>query len=440
MTQPAISNNDGNSIDDSAGASGHKTILVGIDWADENHAFELLSPDGEQHAGSLPQDPQAIAEWIAFWQKKCCGDQFYICIETSHGALVNALLEHPQVTIYPVNPNALANYRKAFAHGGGKNDPVDAKLILQYLQHYQIQLRPLGRDLPLTRELDALCKDRRGLVQQRVDLANELSAVLKAYFPAVLRTKPSTLYAKFVVRLLQKYPTLKLLQKAGRHKLRKHFFGYGTKARIEERIEILMSATPLSTEEVLLRSSSRRVQAICGQLESLNKSICGYDAEIKRLVASHADYIVVASLPGAAYKTHARIIAALGDDRSRYRNASALQAATGIAPLTTQSGKQKFVSSRWACSKFIKQTFHEYAALSITQCGWAKAYYQSQISKGKSPQMARRALAFKWERIIYRCWQNREAYDDARYVERLRVTNSPLIKLMDEMGTDVTFA
>ncbi len=440
MTQPPISNNDGNSRDDSVTASAHKTILVGIDWADEKHAFELLSPDGEQHTGSLLQDPQAITEWIALWQKKCSGDQFHICIETSHGALVNALLEHPQVTIYPVNPNALANYRKAFAHGGGKNDPVDAKLILQYLQHYQVQLRPLSRDLPLTRELDVLCKDRRGLVQQRVDLANELSAVLKAYFPAVLRTKPSALHAKFVVRLLQKYPTLELLQKAGRHKLRKHFFGYGTKARIEERLEVLMTATPLSSDEVLLRTSSRRVQAICGQLESLNKSICGYDAEIKQLVTSHADYVVVASLPGAAYKTQARIIAALGDDRSRYENASALQAATGIAPLTTQSGKMRFVSSRWACSKFIKQTFHEYAAFSINQCEWAKAYYQLQLSNGKTAQMARRALAFKWMRIIYRCWQNREAYDDARYVKRLRATNSPLIELMDEMRSKCTSA
>jgi len=150
--------------------------------------------------------------------------------------------------------------------------------------------------------------------------------------------------------------------------------------------------------------------------------------------------VVVASLPGASYKTQARIIAALGDDRSRYEDASALQAAAGIAPLTTQSGKQRFVSSRWACSKFIKQTFHEYAALSINRCRWANAYYQLQLSKGKSAQMARRALAFKWMRIIYRCWQNREAYDDARYVERLRITNSPLIKQMDEIQSNSTSA
>ena len=110
MTQSPISINDANSLDDSAAASEPKTILVGMDWADEKHAFELLSPDGERHVGSLLQDPEAIAEWIAFWLKKCGGVQIHICIETSHGALVNALREHPQVTIYPVNPNALANY------------------------------------------------------------------------------------------------------------------------------------------------------------------------------------------------------------------------------------------------------------------------------------------------------------------------------------------
>ena len=126
-----------------------------------------------------------------------------------------------------------------------------------------------------------------------------------------------------------------------------------------------------------------------------------------------------------------RLIAALGDDRSRYANAASLQAASGIAPLTTQSGKQRFVSSRWACSKFMKQTFHEFAGLTITRSKWAGAYYQLQLSRGKSPQMARRALAFKWQRIIYRCWQDRVPYEEARYIERLRATNSPLIALME---------
>ena len=41
-----------------------------------------------------------------------------------------------------------------------------------------------------------------------------------------------------------------------------------------------------------------------------------------------------------------------------------------------------------------------------------------------------RGLAFKWQRIIWACWQARQAYDEERYLERLRVTNSKLIAFL----------
>jgi len=403
-------------------------ILVGIDWADGEHAFRMLAPDGSTHEGSFEQQPAAIAELLTAWLQKYPQARIDICLETPRGALINALLEYPQVNIFPVNPNALANYRKAFAHGGGKNDPVDAKLILQYLQHYRDQLRPLQQNGPHTRELAALSEDRRRLVNQRVALANELKSLLKTYFPAILQLAPAKLYADFIVRLLLKYPTLQQAQAAGRTRLRKFFFGVGTKDKVEQRLDTLIDAMPLSRDEVLLRTSARRAQAICGQLDALNRSIAAYNVELSTLVKAHADYAIVSSLPGAAAKTQARLIAALGDDRARYQDAQSLQAAAGIAPLTTQSGKQRYVSCRWACSKFIKQTFHEYAGLSIGKCAWAKAYYEQQVSKGNSKQMARRALAYKWMRIIYRCWQTGEAYDDARYLTRLKATGSPLVE------------
>lgn len=401
-------------------------LLVGIDWADSAHAYALRAPDGTVHAGEFDQKPEAIGGLLESWARLHPNARIEICVETSRGALINALLESPLVTIYPVNPNALANYRKSFAHGGGKSDPVDAKLILQFLEHYREQLRPLRRNEPETRELAALCEDRRRLVDQRVALANELKALLKTYFPAVLLLDPAKIYAEFIVRLLLKYPSLEQAQAAGRTKLRKFLFGIGAKATAEKRLDVLMNAMPLTSDAVVIRSCARRVQAICGLLNSLNNSISAYDAEIKKLVKAHADYAVVASLPGASDKTQGRIIAALGDDRSRYANAAAFQAAAGIAPITTQSGKQRYVSSRWACTKFIKQTFHEYAGLSITKCAWAKAYYELQLSKGKSTHTARRALAYKWMRIIYRLWQQRESYDDAKYVARLIATGSPV--------------
>lgn len=156
-----------------------------------------------------------------------------------------------------------------------------------------------------------------------------------------------------------------------------------------------------------------------------------YDGEIKTMVQQHTDYPLVASLPAGSYTTRCRLIAALGDDRSRFPKTESLQAASGIAPLTTQSGRQRFVSSRWACSKFMRQTFHEFAGLTITRCKWSAAYYKLQLSRGKSAQMAKRALAYKWQRITYRCWQDRVPYDEAKYLQRLRATGSPLIALME---------
>ena len=88
---------------------------------------------------------------------------------------------------------------------------------------------------------------------------------------------------------------------------------------------------------------------------------------------STGDYDIVRFLPGSSFRTHARIIAALGDDRSRFASAECLQAAAGIAPITIQSGKSRVVAARWSSSKFMRQTFHEYAGLSIKKCAWAKA-------------------------------------------------------------------
>lgn len=406
-------------------------VLVGIDWADKLHAFHLLDSDQNTALGTFEQDPKRIDDLIKQWRTRYPGVSFAIAIEQSKGPLISALLKYDDLVIYPINPAALASYRKAFAHGGGKNDPVDAQLLCQYLQHYLDQLRPLRQDDPLTRELATLSEDRRRLVDQRTAHCNELKAILKQYFPQVLKLKAAKMHAQFLLRFIVKYPRLEVAQKAGAGKLRKFFYGVGANRKVEDRVNLLIEAMPLSDDDVLNRSSARRAIALCRLIETFNQQVDLYDGEIEQLVRQHADYPIFATLPGASDKTQARMIGALGDDRSRFPTAESLQAASGIAPLTRQSGNTKFVSSRWACSKFMKQTFHEYAGLSISQSKWAAAYYKQQRDKGKSTQTARRALAFKWQRIIHRCWHSREPYNEQRYIERLKATGSPLIALME---------
>jgi hypothetical protein len=114
-----------------------------------------------------------------------------------------------------------------------------------------------------------------------------------------------------------------------------------------------------------------------------------------------------------------RLIAALGTQRERYSNAGELQAYCGIAPVLASSGKISWVHRRWACPKFIRQTFHEWAGISIRYSVWAKAYYEQQRARGKSRHVAVRALAFKWMRIVFRCWKERQPYNEEVYRQAL---------------------
>ena len=103
-----------------------------------------------------------------------------------------------------------------------------------------------------------------------------------------------------------------------------------------------------------------------------------------------------------------------------------MAAYSGIAPVKQASGRSVWIHMRWACPKFLRQTFHELARTSLPFCAWAQCYYQMQLQRGKGRQAAFRALAFKWQRIMWRCWQDHVRYDDAKYVESLKRNNTEL--------------
>jgi hypothetical protein len=99
----------------------------------------------------------------------------------------------------------------------------------------------------------------------------------------------------------------------------------------------------------------------------------------------------------------------------------------GIAPVMERSGKQSWVHWRCQCPKFLRQTFVEWATGSIRFSCWARAYYEQQRDKGASHQAAVRALAFKWIRIVFRCWQTGVPYNESVYIAALQRRGSVLI-------------
>ncbi len=122
-----------------------------------------------------------------------------------------------------------------------------------------------------------------------------------------------------------------------------------------------------------------------------------------------------------------RLLVAFGERRERFDSAASVQQYAGIAPVTERSGNKSWVHWRYACSRFLRQTFVEWVKETIPRSFWAKAFYERQRAKGAAYNATLRALAFKWIRILYRCWIDRTPYDESRYLEALKKRGSPLL-------------
>jgi transposase len=123
------------------------------------------------------------------------------------------------------------------------------------------------------------------------------------------------------------------------------------------------------------------------------------------------------------------LLVAFGTDRARYPDAASLQKYAGVAPVRVKSGRSVWTHWRWNAPCFLRQSFVEWAGQTIPKCAWAKAYYLQQKRGGKRHQTILRGLAFKWLRILWRCWHDRVPYDNARYEKALAQKHSPLPEL-----------
>jgi transposase len=104
------------------------------------------------------------------------------------------------------------------------------------------------------------------------------------------------------------------------------------------------------------------------------------------IITNHSQHLknsylpsIFASLPGAGAVLAPRLLAAFGSDRDRFKSPKEVQNYSGIAPVTVQRGKKRLVRWRWACPKFIRQSFHEFAGESRKYSIWASAFYEKQV-------------------------------------------------------------
>jgi transposase len=394
--------------------------FVGIDWADKKHYWSLDTGNGRNERGTLDNTPEAVEAWMMDLHRRFAGKPLAVALEQRRGALVVMLGKYEHAYLYPVHPRTLSKFREAWYPSGAKDDGKDADLILEILTKHRQHLRRLDPDTTEMRLLQFEVENRRKLVDERTALANKLKDTLKIYFPQIPLWFENV-STDLVSDLLTKWPTLEDLQKARPATLEKFFrrHQYRDPEKIAERIEQIKNAAAATRDEAVIGSAKVMVKAWIGQLGILRQSIRDLEKAIVALAKKQEDWAIFDSLPGAGDVMAPRLMAALGSRRERFESADELQSFAGIAPVKEASGNSVHIHFRRACPMFVRQTFHEWAACSIPQCEWAKELYDRLKAKGKGRHVAIRAIAFKWMRILYRCWKNREPYREDVYLASL---------------------
>lgn len=407
---------------------------VAMDWGDSKHAWSRQPAESDRRErGEIEHSPEAVAAWTAMLSARFGGQPVALAVEQSRGSLVFMLGKYERLHVYPIHPRAAAQFRAALVPSGAKDDPSDAELLLDLLTHHRARLRRLKPDTAQTRLVQHLVEGRRKLVNERTRQSNRLTAQLKLYFPQMLDWF-GDIDAPLATGLLKRWPTLEALQKARPATVRSFFTQHNCRSQelIEQWLEAIRRAVPAVRDQALIQAAVAMTKVLAELIATLREGIAGFDRQIAQAVAARPDFAIFDSFPGAGPALAPRLLAAFGSQRDRYLSATDLQTFSGIAPVTERSGKSEWVHVRWACPRFLRQTFHEWAAHSIGFCDWARAYYGQQRDRGKDHHVAVRALAFKWIRIAFRCWKDGVLYDDARYIQSLRRRASPLTAILDK--------
>jgi transposase len=329
---------------------------------------------------------------------------------------------------FPVHPLTGAKYREAFTPSRAQDDPTDAELQVELLLTHRDKLKPLPPQSPAMRALAHLVEHRRRLGGDNVRCTNRLTSALKHYCPQVLHWFPEKDTA-ILCDFLSRWPTLKAAQLARRSALEAFFRDHHVRSAdvVAQRLHAIKAATPLTTDEGVIAPNALLVQALVNQLRVTWQAISDFDKASAQRAQDHPDFPVFDALPGAVAVFAPRLLVAFGEPRPRCTSAEELQKYAGIAPVTERRGKKSWVHWRLQCPTFLRHTFVEWAAESTRHSFWAQVYDQPPRDQGKVHQAAVRALACKWIRILFRCWQERTPYDESVYLQALKCRRAPLL-------------
>ena len=396
-------------------------IYCGIDWAEDHHDIALVNRDGLLLARRrISDDAAGRTQLLALLAEHgdTPDDPVPVAIETPRGLLVAGLRATGR-PVYPVNPMAVARYRDRHSVAGRKSDHGDAVVLAGVLRTDIALHRPLPADTELAQAIAVLARAQQDAVWDRTQAHNRLRSHLREYFPAflaafaaakggIMRPEARTILAaaptpgdaaKLTLTQLRA-----LLKKAGRSR------GLDTEAT---RLRDAFRAGQIRQLPLVEAAMGRQALALLGQLDAACTSADNLEHAATESFNLHPDAGIITSFPGLGALTGARVLAEIGDDRSRFQDAKGLKAYAGAAPITRASGKTRSITHRRIKNNRLAAAGYIWAFSALTASPGARAHYDRRKDTGDRHAAAQRNLFGRLLGCLHHCLITGQEYDEA---------------------------
>jgi transposase len=397
-------------------------VFCGIDWAEGHHDVALLDEAGTLVAKARIDDDAAgyrrLLDLLAE-HGDTADAPIPICIETSRGLLVAALRTGAR-PIYAVNPLAAARYRDRHSVSRKKSDPGDALVLAHILRTDMAAHRRLPADSDLARAVQVLARAQQDAVWARQQLVNQVRSLLREYYPAALHAfqdKQHGLARPEARAVLAAAPTptraagLSLAQLRAALKRAGRLRGIDAEA---ERLRAVLRAGQAHQSALVEDAMGRQLRALILQLDAACRAADELAEAAQASFLQHPDAQILLSFPGLGVQLGARVLAEIGDDRTRFADARALKAYAGSAPITRASGKKRYVGRRFIKNDRLITAGFLWAFSSLRASPGADAHYRHRRERGDWHAQAQRHLFNRMIGQLYHCLQTGELFNEHR--------------------------
>jgi transposase len=395
-------------------------VFCGIDWAEDHHDVALVDVDGKLIAKRrISDDAAGFALLLELFAE--AGDSVEepmpVAIETGRGLLV-ACLRATARQVFAINPMAVSRYRDRHSVARKKSDAGDALMLAHILRTDMAAHRSLPADSELAQAIAVLARAQQDAVWDRTCAHNKLRSLLREYYPTILAAfadKRDGLLRPEARAVLAAAPIPAAGAALTRPQLRAALKRAGRQRGIEAeaaRIQTALRAPQLRQLPMVENAFGRQALALLRMLDAACSNAEDLAAEASTHFDQHPDAGIITSLPGLGSLTGGRVLAEIGDDRSRFADARALKAYAGAAPVTRASGKSLTVMHRRVKNQRLAGVGYLWAFAALTASPGARAHYDRRKAAGDRHVAAQRNLFNRMIGILHHCLATGANYDE----------------------------